>query len=59
MLNIITIFQPVPERESSSFRRPQTEMNIVSGCPQFALQSDVESNTFSSMPHTIHMGSGL
>jgi len=30
----------------SSFRRPQTEMNIASGCPQFALHADVESSNF-------------
>jgi len=37
-------FQPDPD--SSSFRRPQTEMNIASGCPQFALHADVESSNF-------------
>ena len=42
MFVFITIFQTEPDPESSSFRKPQTEMNIASGCPQFALQSDVE-----------------
>jgi len=37
-------FQPDPD--SLSFRRPQTEMNIASGCPQFALHADVESSNF-------------
>ena len=46
MFVFITIFQTDLDPESSSFRRPQTEMNIASGCPQFALQSDVESSTF-------------
>lgn len=36
----------LPDPESSSFRRPQTTMNIASGCPQFALQSEVESSTY-------------
>jgi len=37
-------FQPDPD--SSSFRQPQTEMNIASGCPQFALHVNVESSNF-------------
>ncbi|KAF6039384.1 TRAF3 [Bugula neritina] len=36
----------LPDPDSSSFRRPQTEMNIASGCPQFALHADVESSNF-------------
>ncbi|KAF6023532.1 TRAF3 [Bugula neritina] len=36
----------LPDPDSSSFRRPQTEMNIASGCPQFALHTDVESSNF-------------
>ena len=59
MFVFITILQPDSEPESSSFRKPQTEMNIASGCPQFALQSDVESNNFSSMTHMIHSGRRL
>ncbi|XP_067939738.1 TNF receptor-associated factor 3-like [Watersipora subatra] len=35
-----------PDPDSSSFRKPQTEMNIASGCPQFALHSEVESSNF-------------
>ncbi|XP_067939734.1 TNF receptor-associated factor 3-like [Watersipora subatra] len=36
----------LPDPDSSSFRKPQTEMNIASGCPQFALHSEVESSNF-------------
>lgn len=31
-----------PDPSSSSFSKPQREMNIASGCPLFALQEDVE-----------------
>ncbi|XP_067938708.1 TNF receptor-associated factor 3-like [Watersipora subatra] len=36
----------VPDAESSSFRKPLTDMNIASGCPQFALHSEVETSNF-------------
>ncbi|XP_067938702.1 TNF receptor-associated factor 5-like isoform X2 [Watersipora subatra] len=36
----------VPDQDSSSFRKPLTDMNIASGCPQFALHSEVESRHF-------------
>ncbi|XP_067938707.1 TNF receptor-associated factor 3-like [Watersipora subatra] len=36
----------LPDSESTSFRKPLTDMNIASGCPTFALQSDVESSNF-------------
>ena len=32
--DIAQVFKPNPE--SSSFQRPQTDMNVASGCPQFA-----------------------
>nr|QOS44541.1 tumor necrosis factor receptor TARF3 [Mimachlamys nobilis] len=37
-------FQPDPN--SNSFRRPQTEMNIASGCPVFVAQSVLETKTY-------------
>ena len=59
MFVFVTILQPDSGPESSSFRRPQTEVNIASGCPQFALQYDVESYNFPSMTHEIHSGRRL
>ncbi|XP_067938629.1 TNF receptor-associated factor 5-like [Watersipora subatra] len=43
-INKVETFLPDPD--SSSFRRPQTEMNIASGCPQFVPHSDVESSNY-------------
>ncbi|XP_067939717.1 TNF receptor-associated factor 5-like [Watersipora subatra] len=43
-LNKVATF--LPDSDSSSFRRPQTEMNIASGCPQFVPHSEVESSNY-------------
>lgn len=32
--HIVQTFKPTPE--SNSFQQPKTEMNVASGCPQFA-----------------------
>ncbi|KAF6020551.1 TRAF3 [Bugula neritina] len=37
--DIVEKFRPEPS--SSSFQRPKNEMNIASGCPQFAEQAHV------------------
>ena len=46
VFNVSILVSLQPDPDSSSFRKPQTEMNIASGCPQFALHSEVESSTF-------------
>lgn len=35
-----------PDPNSSSFRRPQAEMNIASGCPLFVSQSVLETGSY-------------
>lgn len=35
-----------PDSDSTSFQKPHNEMNIASGCPQFLLQSEVETSTY-------------
>ena len=35
-----------PDPNSSSFKRPNAEMNIASGCPVFASQSLLESGSY-------------
>eukprot|EP00794_Sanderia_malayensis_P014087 gene14087-15559_t len=42
--NVSESFRPDPN--SSSFRRPSSEMNIASGCPLFVTQSTVASGSF-------------
>ncbi len=42
--DIIDTFQPDPT--SSSFQKPKSDMNIVSGCPQFATNSKVINDGF-------------
>lgn len=42
--NIVRTFRPEPE--SSSFRRPQTEMNVASGFPKFANLSVFDDPTY-------------
>ena len=37
-------FQPDPQ--SSSFRKPKSDMNIASGCPQFVFHTEVERGGF-------------
>ena len=40
--HIVHAFKPNPN--SSSFSRPKTDMNVASGCPQFAPLKDVLEN---------------
>ncbi|XP_033736048.1 TNF receptor-associated factor 3-like isoform X3 [Pecten maximus] len=35
-----------PDPESSSFRRPMTDMNVASGCPRFVEHSRLETSTY-------------
>ncbi len=42
--DIIDTFQPDPL--SSSFQKPESDMNIVSGCPQFATNSELNQDGF-------------
>ena len=42
--HLVQTFKPTPE--SSSFQRPQTDMNIASGCPQFAKLSVLEDEDY-------------
>ncbi len=42
--DIIDTFQPDPM--SSSFRKPESDMNVASGCPQLASLAEVESGGF-------------
>lgn len=32
----------MPDKDSTSFRRPESDMNIASGCPKFVAQSLLE-----------------
>ena len=40
----VQTFKPTPE--SSSFQRPQTDMNVASGCPQFAKLSVLDDEDY-------------
>jgi TNF receptor-associated factor 2/TNF receptor-associated factor 3 len=42
--HIVQTFKPTPE--SSSFRRPQSDMNIASGCPQFSKLSVLDDESY-------------
>ena len=42
--DVIDTFQPEPT--SSSFRKPKSDMNIASGCPQFISHADLKSKGF-------------
>ena len=42
--HLVQTFKPNPE--SSSFQRPQTEMNVASGCPQFAKLSVLDDEDY-------------
>ena len=42
--HIVQTFKPIPE--SSSFRRPQMDMNVASGCPQFASLSVLHNDDY-------------
>ena len=42
--HIVQTFKPTPE--SSSFQRPASDMNVASGCPQFAKLSVLEDNSY-------------
>ena len=42
--DIIDTFQPDPM--SSSFRKPKSDMNVASGCPQFISQSELKNGGF-------------
>ena len=42
--HIVQTFKPTPE--SSSFQKPQSDMNVASGCPQFAKLSVLEEGNY-------------
>ncbi len=42
--NVVESFRPDPN--SSSFRRPSSDMNIASGCPLFVSQSKIASGSY-------------
>jgi hypothetical protein len=42
--DIVDTFQPDPM--SASFRKPKSDMNIASGCPQFVSHTELEGNCF-------------
>jgi len=42
--HLVQTFKPTPE--SSSFQRPQTDMNVASGCPQFAKLSVLDDEDY-------------
>lgn len=42
--HIVQTFKPTPE--SSSFRRPTTDMNVASGCPQFSKLSVLDDASY-------------
>ena len=42
--NIVDTFQPDPS--NSSFRKPKSDMNIASGCPQFVTHTELERGGF-------------
>ena len=43
-VHLVQTFKPTPE--SSSFQRPQTDMNVASGCPQFAKLSVLDDEDY-------------
>ena len=42
--HIVQTFKPTPE--SSSFQRPQSDMNVASGCPQFTKLSTLDDDNY-------------
>ena len=42
--DIVDTFQPNPK--SSSFQKPNSEMNVASGCPRFVSQAELERGGF-------------
>ena len=42
--HLVQTFKPTPQ--SSSFQRPQTDMNVASGCPQFAKLSVLDDEDY-------------
>ena len=44
--DIVDTFQPDPMIQSSSFRKPKSDMNIASGCPRFVSHTELERGGF-------------